>query len=178
MSSNIVKRQLGSDLQVNDHLINQWKIICGKKISLQDLEDVTYLGLNICHLQGQTKVATKWLKSLVGIDQNVKKNAKFYHHETKTKLTVCLNPNTDANLRFNSLYRCFMTFDDEEFNELPMVDKASLKASVLCGLAEIMSSLSKITTINELISSIVLTSQDKKDHLTKTFLQTSDQVRL
>ena len=52
LEGKIVKRQLGSDLQNNDHLINQWKIISGNNSSIQDLQEITYQCLDVCHDQG------------------------------------------------------------------------------------------------------------------------------
>ena len=42
--------------------MNQWKIISADELSNQDLQEVTYHGLDICEKQGQIKVAKKLLK--------------------------------------------------------------------------------------------------------------------
>ena len=52
LEGKIVKRQIGSDLQNNDHLINQWKILSGNDANIQDLQEITYQCLDICHDQG------------------------------------------------------------------------------------------------------------------------------
>ena len=174
LSSTTVKRQLSNDLQVNDHLMNQWKIISGGKLSNQDLQEVTYHGLDICNQQGQIKVAKKLLKSLTianGDETGVRATPKFYQHETRTVLGVCLNPSRgDPDLRFNNLYRTYMKFDGPTFSKLPLVDKSSLKGSVLNGLAEIMSDLTNVTSLRQLLSSYWL-SEEKKQHLKSHFLK-------
>merc|ERR1712012_725270 len=122
----------------NDHLINQWKIISGNDANIQDLQEITYQSLDVCHDQGQMAVAKKLLKSLTTTNKEVRTTSKFYQHETKTTLGFCLNPSKiSADSRFNALYRSFMTFDEESFQKLPLAEKASLKGSVLQGLAEI-----------------------------------------
>ena len=77
------------------------------------MQEVTYHGLDICQkIQGQTKVAKKWLKSLAVTHDELRKTPKFYQHETKTVLGICLNPNKgDPEKRFSILYRTFMKFD-------------------------------------------------------------------
>ena len=52
LNGKIVKRQLGIDLQNNDHLINQWKIISGSDLNIKDLQEITYHSLDVCHDQG------------------------------------------------------------------------------------------------------------------------------
>ena len=66
-----------------------------------------------------------------------------------------------------------MTFDEESFKKLPLAEKASLKGSVLQGLAEIMSNLTNVTNLRELFLVFWL-KDDKKQHLRKTFLNSDD----
>ena len=120
------------------------------------------------------EVAKKLLKSLTATSKEIRTTSKFYQHETKTTLGFCLNPSKiSADSRFNALYRSFMTFDEESFQKLPLVDKALLKGSVLQGLAEIMSKLTNVTNLRELISVFWL-KDDKKQHLRKSFLNSDD----
>ena len=127
-----------------------------------------------CFDKGQMAVAKKLLKSLTTTNKEVRTTSKFYQHETKTTLGFCLNPSKiSADSRFNALYRSFMTFDEESFQKLPLAEKASLKGSVLQGLAEIMSNLTNVTNLRELFLVFWL-KDDKKQHLRKTFLNSDD----
>ena len=162
-------RQLGQDLQANDHLICQWKIMKRDLVDKISLQQAFFQCLDVCHCLGQVDVSIKLLKSLVSEDKSARSTPKFFHHETRATIGSCLNPYTSIpfEVKFSTLHRSCMNFDEKaSFKELPGKDQAVLKSSVLNGLASLISDKKdpELKVLNLLKSKDPLEEQRKKSH--------------